>query len=331
MSTSAANSTSTAPAAQGKTCLPCDIPAFCRNSYYRGKLLTERDFTDEQRYGSDKMRLHMLALHGWGVICGLIVQPHPYCPDKRLVVGEGCAIDDCGREIRLLKDDYIVLPQPVAPAPQPAAGQSGSSATRVGSPGKEKPSGQADDDGVSTPDNGCNDTSVPEDLYLCIRYAECETEFAPAPFDDCSCSNASQKPNRVCEGYKLEIFEQKPSFWDKATRGPCELDDCRQYYREARECCPDTNCFPCLPLAVIRNFVPGKVVKAEQIDNWGPRRQLASTETLDQIVRCILTKLPTEELTRIEDTNWEHNRRLMCREFMDEYVGTPETPSGVSR
>ena len=118
MSTSTAVCTKTVPAPQEKTCLSCEIPAFCRNSYYRGKLLTERDFTDEQRYGIDKMRLHTLSLHGWGVVCGLIASPHPYCPDRRLVVGAGLAVDDCGREIRLLADDYVLLPQPATTPPQ---------------------------------------------------------------------------------------------------------------------------------------------------------------------------------------------------------------------
>ena len=35
-------------------CAPCDIPAFCRNHYYRGKLLTEREFADEQRMIADR-------------------------------------------------------------------------------------------------------------------------------------------------------------------------------------------------------------------------------------------------------------------------------------
>jgi hypothetical protein len=352
MTTSTAGCTSTAPTAQEKTCLPCDIPVFCRNNYYRGKLLTERDFNDEQRYGIDKMRLHTLSLHGWGVICGLIVKPHPHCPEKRLVVCEGLAIDDCGREIRLLREDCVNLPQPVpgappAPAPAPSGnGQStkpatNDSANQTASPAPASPapatpapagqgqsSGDDDEDGPPKQDDPCNPTPVPTDLYLCIRYAECETEFAPAPFDDCSCTTSSQKPNRVCEGYALELYEQKPSRWDDAAREPCQLDDCDLYYRNARECCPDTNCFPCLPLAVIRNFVPGEAVKPEQIDNWGPRRQLASVETLDQVIRCILTKLPTEQLTRIEDTNWEHNRRMLCREFIEEFVGTTERPKG---
>ncbi len=335
-----------APTAREKTCLPCDIPVFCRNNYYRGKLLTERDFTDEQRYGIDKMRLHTLSLHGWGVICGLIVKPHPHCPEKRLVVSTGLAVDDCGREIRLLRDDCVNLPQPVpGPAPSPApppAAPPPAVPTPATSQAANQPTNQAantapsqnpsyaDDDDNSPPaqDDPCEPEPVPKDLYLCIRYAECETEFAPAPFDDCSCTTSSQKPNRVCEGYTLELYEQKPSFWDKATEQPCEMDDCELYYRQARECCPETNCFPCLPLAIICNVVAGEPVRPEQIDNWGPRRQLASVETLDQVIRCILTKLPTEQFTRIEDTNWEHNRRLLCREFVEEYVGTAERPRG---
>jgi hypothetical protein len=319
MTTTTAGCTNVAPAAKEKTCLPCDIPVFCRNNYYRGKLLTERDFNDEQRYGIDKMRLHTLSLHGWGVICGLIVKPHPHCPDKRLTVSVGLALDDCGREVRLLRDDCVYLPQPLPAASSPANG----SATKAPTPPKE-----ADEEGHPSDDCGCDTTPAPKDLYLCIRYAECETEFAPAPFDDCSCTTSSQKPNRVCEGYALELYEQKPTFWDQATRASCEMDDCGLYYRQARECCVETNCFPCLPLAVICNFVPGEPVREEQIDNWGPRKQLASVEALDQVIRCILTKLPTEQFTRIEDTNWEHNRRMLCREFIEEYVGTPERPRG---
>jgi hypothetical protein len=332
MTTFSAGCTSTSPTAQEKTCLPCDIPVFCRNNYYRGKLLTERDFTDEQRYGIDKMRLHTLSLHGWGVICGLIVKPHPHCPEKRLVVGAGLAVDDCGREIRLLRDECVDLPQPApAPAPSPNAQYTKPAPNPPADPlpaAKGEPSEEDEGDGPPQQEDPCDPTPVPKDLYLCIRYAECETEFAPAPFDDCSCTTSSQKPNRVCEGYVLELYQTKPTFWDKATEQPCEMDDCGLYYRQARECCPETNCFPCLPLAVICNFVPGEPVRPEQIDNWGPRRQMASVETLDQVIRCILTKLPTEQFTRIEDSNWEHNRRMLCRDFVEEFVGTPERPKG---
>jgi len=98
-------------------CLPCEIPAFCHSNYYKGKLLTERELSAEQRYFIDKMRLHYVALHGWGVVCGLMVRPHPECLD-RFVLTQGFAIDECGREIRVMKDTVIVLPkQPEVPHP----------------------------------------------------------------------------------------------------------------------------------------------------------------------------------------------------------------------
>jgi hypothetical protein len=355
-------------AARERGCLSCDIPAFCRNNYYRGKLLTERDFTDEQRYTADKIRLHTRVLHGWGVVCGLIVKPHPRCPERRLIVGPGIALDDCGRDIRVLKEDWVELPQPVEspgtdpyghPRHPPTARSRNESGTEPQhepyresrhEPEDDSPSDRSqdhserdkperrsgsddhldsdDDEDAPLPYNPCDDEPQPQDLYLCIRYTECETEFSPAPFDDCSCTTSSQKPNRICEGYKLELFDTKPDFWDKSAHEPCDLDDCADYYRRARRHCHDSANVPCLPLAIIHNVVPGEPVTTDQIDNWSARRQLATTETLDQVIRCILTKLPTEELTRIEDTNWEHGRRLLCREFMEEYVGSHERPRG---
>ncbi len=74
-------------------CQPCAVPAFCRSNYYTGKLLTERDFSGEQRYHTDKLRLHNMALHGWGLVCGLTVEPHPVCPQLRIVIEPGLGID----------------------------------------------------------------------------------------------------------------------------------------------------------------------------------------------------------------------------------------------
>jgi hypothetical protein len=305
--------------ARERTCLPCEIPGFCRNSYYRGKLLTERDFSDEQR-------LHNLALHGWGVLCGLVIKPHAHCPERRLVLTDGYAIDSAGREIRVLEHDEIVIWKPEneqspgsahTPLQQPAQeAQLPNEQERTLDAGHES----GDD---SDSDDGCNGNPRPKELYICIRYRECETELTPAPFDDCSCSTSSLKPNRVCESYKVEVSDHKPEGWDEATHEECEDDDCDRYYHEARWKCPKIHCYPCLPLAVVYNFVPGKAVTEHDIQNWkphGPRRQLVSTATLDKVVRCVLDKLPTEELTRIEDTNWEHGRRIMCHEFMREFV-----------
>ena len=118
MQTNTKNSSPTsatpAQAQSGAPCQPCDIPPFCRSYFYTGKLLTEGDLNLEQRYASDKLRLHYVGLHGWGVVCGLMVRPHPQCPD-RFVVEPGFAVDDCGREIRLVKECVTFFPKPPAP------------------------------------------------------------------------------------------------------------------------------------------------------------------------------------------------------------------------
>ena len=88
-----------APGQRVRECVPCDLDRFCRNHYFTGKLLTARDLLVEQRYLRDKLRLHHRVLHGWGVACGLRVVPHPHCPDLRVIVEPGVAIDACGHEI----------------------------------------------------------------------------------------------------------------------------------------------------------------------------------------------------------------------------------------
>ena len=351
--------------AKDATCLPCDIPVFCRNHYYRGKLLTERDFVAEQQYHRDRMRLHTLALHGWGVVCGFEVRPHPYCPDQRLVVGEGFAIDCCGREIRILQPVDLTLPPPPppppplprAPTPPPpppqrapppppppppaasaAAAPAPVSASALASGTEAYPAAPPAAPAQPRPDEpnhqprpapeDCEPGPVPKDLYLCIVHTECETEFSPAPFDDCACTNGSVlQPNRVCEGFRLELYDERPEFWNEAVERRCEVNDCRELYGDGCEPCrkPD-NC--CVPLAVIVDFVPGRKVHAEQIRMRGHRRELPSTETLDNVLRCVLDKLPASDLTRIDDMNWEHDGRYLCREFISDFVSSHDHPRG---
>ena len=83
------------------TCVDCELPQLDRNHYFTGKLMVERDFTDEQRYTMGKLRRHNLRLHGHGVVCGLKVRPHanPSCRHQYVVVEPGTALDCCGREI----------------------------------------------------------------------------------------------------------------------------------------------------------------------------------------------------------------------------------------
>ena len=358
------------PEGRKRECLPCDIPRFCRNHFFTGKLLTERDFSAEQRYGIDKLRLHHLALHGWGAVCGLGVRPHPYCPEKRIVVDPGLAIDGCGREIYVPTCHELELPEielevtpedpcapdvdPKRPAPQrhptygypPPSTPAQQASTTDDSPKQDEPTQEAPE--VCEPPAPC----VAPPLYVCLQYAECETEFMPAPFDECACDGAVQRPNRICESYCLTITTQPPNEWvstmpppsvagceDKEERiapttdcgdqgdPPPTTSDCRDLYWTALKQCPKPFATDCLLLAVITDYTPGQRVTPAMIDNTR-RRLLPSTHLLDQVIRCIMDKLPTRTPTRIQDIGWTHGRDYSYRDFVSLFLDVKESPWG---
>src|SRR5262245_44014626 len=89
----------------GKTkhcaCSECEIHQMARNYFFTGKLMVERDFTDEQRFFCGKLQRHNHTLHGTGVVCGLKVVQHPNekCQDKFVIIEPGTALDCCGHEL----------------------------------------------------------------------------------------------------------------------------------------------------------------------------------------------------------------------------------------
>src|SRR5216683_2313922 len=289
--------------AQKEQCAPCEIPAFCRSNYYTGKLLTERDLTGEQKYFVDKIRLHYVALHGWGVVCGLMVRPHPECPD-RFVLTQGFALDDCGREIRLTHDCVVYLP--VAP---PA-------------PKEPRPPEPCDDDAPRPPE------SERKTYYVCIRYKECQEEFMQVPFDEC-CGTA-KKPNRVCEGFEIEVVEEPPDCLERVRKHRhCREDDCHKLYETIPESCPPVGQSCCVPLAVIHLGCDDDQLGEEMIDN-SIRPIVPSARLLEQLILCIQGKLPKtgRMLTHIKYFNWEHDGDYRPHDFLRAFVGTRESPQG---
>ncbi len=69
---------------------------FERNNYFYGKLLTVRDFEDEQRYMNDKRRLTNILNCGVGVVSGLNTL---MIDEKTISIEAGMALDYMGREI----------------------------------------------------------------------------------------------------------------------------------------------------------------------------------------------------------------------------------------
>jgi hypothetical protein len=76
-------------------------------AYYRGQLLDEDDFRDEQRYHAGARYRHNLNLHGWGIVRGLEVR---HAGGNEIVVSPGFAVDGRGHEIDLHDEEKIQLP-----------------------------------------------------------------------------------------------------------------------------------------------------------------------------------------------------------------------------
>jgi hypothetical protein len=291
------------PATAAVACASCDIPAFCRSYFYTGKLLTEGDLTREQRYMIDKLRLHYVALHGWGVACGLMVQPHPQCPD-RFIVTPGFAVDDCGREIRLVTECVVQFPAPPQPVPQPCP-----------------PEPDDEDEATLPPSPQC------QTYYVCIRYKECQEDFMPVVFADC-CGTQKQ-PNRVCECAAVELLTETPEcLCEKPGQGKHE-ENCHELYRRLPAKCPSTGEVCCIPLAIIRDYTYCEPLSETMIDN-SIRPVMPTVPRLEELIRCVMEHLPktAPRLTHISRFYWDHDREYSPGEFLYEFVGSPAAPRG---
>jgi hypothetical protein len=300
------------------SCLPCDILPFSRNNYFTGKLLTERDFKAEQQYMADKLRLHHVALHGWGVVCGLKVTPHPVCPDLKIVVEPGLAVDGCGREIRVPKQKELEIPWPAPSAlaikdPYP-----------VDPYPVDSPSGEAEYEAEGSEEQEMTDEPSIS-LYVGLRYVEREAEPMPAPFNECPSGISGNQANRICESYEFEVealTDEPECFkWVREEKEKYDSYNSDEIYKSLLDGCVKPFRIDWIPLAVISDLTPGQKVTAESIDNEVYRRLLLSTTALDLLIRCILDKIPTRTLTRVADINWTHRKQYPWHDFVKLFLG----------
>lgn len=269
-------------------CPACELGPFIRNHYFTGKLMLERDFTEEQRYYIDKLRHHHQRLHGWGVVCGLQVKAHPNeeCRDKFICIEPGTAIDCCGHEIVVRELDYVDIR--TLPALKALADQ--------------------------------HDTAA-HTLQVCIRYRECPTEEIPVLYDECGCDDTRCAPNRILESYEIDVID---IVVDPTTpEGPIESSiapgephpnrphpnrphPCDEIFWRHLEGCPHCDGHNCVVLATIEHYHLGDKIEDQtkpppkpeddeqahiaRIDNRKGRHLLPSMSVLVEIIRCMLEK-----------------------------------------
>ncbi len=164
-------------------CACCDRPLE-RVRYFCRQLLTADDMNVEQEYFRQKLRRHNHYLHGFGVACGLSVEPAPDAAHPWQVrVCPGYAIAPQGDEVLVPEPVLYDLAtgqcrdEPCAPCPCPPVPQLGRDARQV--------------------------------VFLGARYSECSTRpvrLHPAgcACDDCAC-DYSRIRDDVCLGTLCEL------------------------------------------------------------------------------------------------------------------------------
>ena len=157
----------------------CGLKVFQRNNYFYGKLMTVRDFTDEQDYVNDKRQLLNKLIHGSGLVCGF--DELTLGTDAENVVhitfpAGGVALDCCGREIavaRLTENKEVLIDE------------TGGKLT-------------ADQETV---------TKYP---YLYLKLKECKTEMVNAASNPSSCDETCC-PNRIKEDFEVIASTDPPT------------------------------------------------------------------------------------------------------------------------
>lgn len=86
------------------TCI--DVGKLQRLNYFYGQLLGVQDFQAEQDYFRDKLKLHNRCLHGYGVVCGLLVEPVP--------IPKRCTAEEEADEKKLFDELQALLQQKAA-------------------------------------------------------------------------------------------------------------------------------------------------------------------------------------------------------------------------
>lgn len=175
------------------TCFLCDRPLE-RVRYFCRQLLTADDMTVEQEYFRQKLRRHNHYLHGFGVVCGLAVEPatdatHPW----QVRVCPGYAVAPQGDEI--LVPECVVFDlatgrqkeEPCAPCPCPPNQQPGA--------GQER-----------------------QKVYLAARYTECSTRPMRVHPAGCACDECACEYSRVRDDFCLAILCELPDCYVKAAK-----------------------------------------------------------------------------------------------------------------
>lgn len=169
-----------------------------RPLYEPGKFLSAGDCRAEQKYRLQKFRRHNRYLHGYGVVCGLLVAPggDPARP-WAVRVCPGYALGPYGDEIELCQSVLVDLRDFL----------------------------------WTEPPAGAFIAAPPRRPYVAIRHREQGGRLAPVPQSTCGCPDPIYEPARTKDGAEAGVLWSRPQELD-------EVDICKRQIVPCRPCPP---------------------------------------------------------------------------------------------
>jgi hypothetical protein len=275
----------------------CSYNDIKRTRYFHGMLMTERDFSEEQKYHIDKRKLLNRMLHGWGVVCGLKVKPtNP--PSPNILVEGGLALDCFGNEILVCEEQTVDLT--VKPCATTAA---------------DDPCAQY----VSEPQ---------EELYVVIRYDERDTKPEAVYTPGGSCEEKTCKFSRTQEGFCIEVWDHPP---DAPETGfttqpctepfPCPPSDCCHYILLAKISCKERYDF--LSQWIEQDYFVGSKITIKKRIHYQVKRTLKEKVCLDPggvILVTDIYEFETDEIVNnikwvINEITYGNEKKSITREY----------------
>lgn len=257
-----------------------------RNRYFTGKFLTARDFAGEQHYHRSRHLLHNRMLHGWGIVCGLNVTPHPNpaCQDRFVVVGPGMALDCYGRELVLEQSQVVQIWTP------PKEGEEARKAPPSAAP--------------------------PGPFLLSICFADSLAEPVPALYAEGACEPWETEHNRVHEGVCMDTrpytqAEIDAGCW-KTARGKTGPQDEAKLRALCKACRPGDTSEQCLtPDCACGGMVAlALVTPQEHEDTSGSKPSKRYTIGEAAIDLRGRNNVRGAALTQIVGYNWRHGQEV---------------------
>jgi hypothetical protein len=245
-----------------------------RVRYFPRQLLTADDMRAEQEYFREKHRRHNRYLHGWGVVCGLAVEPVKDAKTWTARVYPGYAVAPQGDEI--LIDDCRDVDLKLGATPDPCT-------VRWPCPPVGDMPGRRD--GLAT-------------IYIAVRYAECFSRPVRVHPAGCGCDESACEYSRVRDSYEIKVLWKLPdSHVNAAKDDKAWCDVVKQMPPEMRRHpslfpvppCPECVLEPWVVIATVTfpaASQPGNAGGQMQI-SYADRRTLLATQRLQTAMLCL--------------------------------------------